>query len=90
MILPETIVEDDITTTRDFEAVNSCNWNDVRLKFPSNYNEEIGFLLEFRPMENTITYKEKIAFIYFATIMRRMIGDEKLGLNFYLPISKIN
>lgn len=41
-------------------------------------------------MENAITYKEKVALIYFITLMRRMIGDEKLGLNFYVPISQIN
>lgn len=90
VILPETIVEDDFSTTRDFEAINSCNWNDVRLKFPSNYDEEIGFLIEFRPMENAITYKEKTALIYFVTLLHRMISDKKLGLNFYIPISKVN
>lgn len=90
MILPETIQEDDFSSTRDFEAINSCNWNDVRLKFPSNYNEEIGFLMEFRPMENMITYKEKLAFMFFSTFFRRMLSCENLGLNFYLPISKIN
>jgi len=41
-------------------------------------------------MENVITYKEKIAFVFFSTLIRRMICDEKLGLNFYIPISKIN
>lgn len=90
VVLPETIIEEDISSTREFDAINSSNWNDVRLKLPSNYDENIGFLLEFRPMENVITYKEKVAFVFFATLMRRMISDEKLGLNFYLPISKIN
>lgn len=90
VILPETIVKDDITNTRCFDAVNSVNWNDVRLKLPSNYDEKIGFLVEFRPMDNVITYKEKMAFVTFVTLLRRMISDKKLGLNFYLPISKIN
>lgn len=76
--------------TRAYDAYNSCNWNDVRLKLPQNYNKEIGFLVEFRSMDNVITYKEKMAFIIFLTLLRRMISDKKLGLNLYVPISKIN
>lgn len=90
VVLPETIEENNAESTREYEAINSCNWNDVRLKFPFNYHKEIGFLVEFRPMENVITYKEKMAFVIFVTLLRRMISDKKLGLNFYLPISKIN
>lgn len=90
VVFPEDIKKDDFTTTREFDAVNSCNWNDVRLKFPADYKEDLGFLVEFRPMDNVITYKEKMALIFFTTLLRRMIGDEKLGLNFYVPISKIN
>lgn len=90
VVLPETIKKDDAELTRDYEAINSCNWNDIRLKFPKDYQENIGFLVEFRPMDNPITYKEKMAFIFFVTLFRRMISDKKLGLNFYLPITKIN
>lgn len=41
-------------------------------------------------MENVLTYKEKMAFVIFVTLLRRMITDKKLGLNLYVPISKIN
>lgn len=34
VIFPEVVKENDISTTNDFEAINSSNWNDVRLKLP--------------------------------------------------------
>lgn len=90
VIFPNLIVEDDISSTKDLDAINSSNWNDVRLKMPQNYSKDIGFLVEFRPMENVITYKEKTAFIILSTLLRRMISDPKLGLNLYIPISLLN
>lgn len=52
----------------DYEAINSCNWNDVRLKPPSNFNNKIGWLVEFRPMDIPITNKEKTAATFFVTL----------------------
>ena len=74
----------------DFESINSCNWNDVRLKPPQNFNKKIGWLVEFRPMDIPITNKEKTAMIFMCTVFQRMIVDEQLGVNFYVPISVVD
>ena len=39
-------------------------------------------------MDNPITDREKAAVVFFFTLMQRMIVDEKLRVNFYIPISK--
>lgn len=41
-------------------------------------------------MENMITFKEKTALTMFATLIKRMITTKELGLNMYVPISKVN
>lgn len=41
-------------------------------------------------MENTITYKEKTVLTMLATLIKRMICHKELGLNMYIPISKVN
>ena len=46
--------------------------------------------MEFRLMDNPILNKEKAAFTYFLVLFDRMIKDEKLGLNFYIPISLVD
>lgn len=69
VLFPEALERDNKQFTLDFEAINSCNWNDVRLKFPFNYKENVGFLIEFRPMEMCITNKEKSAHVAFIRMM---------------------
>ena len=90
IIFPDVVKKDDVSTTNEFEAINSSNWNDVRLKLPPNYTKDLGFLVEFRPFENPITNKEKTAHTMFATLIRRMHMDSELGLNMYIPISRVN
>lgn len=90
VIFPDIVKEKDVSTTNEFEAINSSNWNDVRLKIPMNFEGELGFLVEFRPMENVITNKEKTAQTMFITLIKRMISNKELGLNMYIPITKVN
>lgn len=75
--------------TNDFESIISCNWNNVRFKFPLNFDENYGFRMELRPMENPILNKEKAALIFFAKLMERMVINEELQTNFYIPISMV-
>lgn len=39
-------------------------------------------------MDSPLTSREKAALIFFTKLMRNMILDEKLGVNFYIPISQ--
>lgn len=45
--------------------------------------------MEFRPCENPITIKEKVAIVFFSTLFHRMITDDKLGINFYIPMTNL-
>ncbi len=44
--------------------------------------------MEFRPMDNPILNKEKTALCFFLVLMQRIFLDKKLGVNFYIPMSK--
>lgn len=88
IIFPELVEVDCDKTTKDFEAIQSTNWNDVRFKPPPSFDSKLGWLVEFRPMDSPITNKEKTAMIFFVTLLQRIILDHKLGVNFYIPISK--
>lgn len=88
IIFPELVKKNCSCSTKDFEAIQSTNWNDVRFKPPPKYNSKLGWLVEFRPMDSPITNKEKSALVFFTTLLQRIIVDKKMGINFYTPISK--
>ncbi len=68
-----------------------CVWDHIRFKPPMSFDKDKAhWLVEFRPMDVPILPKEITAVIFFLTLFQRMISDKKLGVNFYMPISKIN
>lgn len=83
-------IENNLDNTFDFEMIQGTNWNDVRFKPPNSFDSKLGWLMEFRSMDSPITDKETAALVFFSTLMQRMIVDEKLGLNFYVPISDVD
>ena len=76
-----------LTNTNQFEAVQSTNWNNVRFKPAPDFESSNSWLVEFRPMDASITPREKQIFVFFATLMQRIITDPKMETNFYIPIS---
>ena len=40
-------------------------------------------------MEIQATEEENAAFLFFITLIRKMLSDDKLGLNFYMPITLV-
>ena len=70
-----------------FEAVQSTNWNNMRFKPAKSFNDKNSWLVEFRPVEIPITSREKFYLIFFTSLMQRIVTDEKLFINFYIPIS---
>ena len=76
--------------TINYEYIQGQNWNNVRLKVPLNYDEKLGWLVEFRPMDTPILNSEKTAFVLFTKLMHRLFVDQQLGVNFYIPMSKAN
>lgn len=90
IVFPERIVKDNTSDTIEFEAIQSTNWNDVRLKPPGSLDSDLGWLVEFRPMDSPVTEIEKSLLTFLSTLLVRMITDERLDVNFYVPISRVD
>mmetsp|Transcript_21607 Transcript_21607/g.29681 ORF Transcript_21607/g.29681 Transcript_21607/m.29681 type:complete len:754 (+) Transcript_21607:73-2334(+) len=78
---------DDDHLTDHFENIQSTNWQTVRFKLPPP-NSSIGWRVEFRTMELSLTDFENAAFVVFIQLLIRTINT--MELNFYLPISKVD
>ncbi|CAD6500874.1 BgTH12-06579 [Blumeria graminis f. sp. triticale] len=69
-----------------FENLQSTNWQHVRFKPPPPASNEMGWRVEFRPMEVQLTDFENAAFTVFIVLLTRAILS--FNLNFYLPIAR--
>lgn len=87
VIFSETLNQDDTKSSDHFENIQSTNWQTVRFK-PPPPESPIGWRVEFRSMEVQITDYENAAFAVFIVLLTRAIMN--LGLNFYIPISKVD
>ncbi|RIA87557.1 glutamate-cysteine ligase-domain-containing protein [Glomus cerebriforme] len=88
---PLVIFEESLEPKEDasdhFENIQSTNWQTMRFK-PPPPNSTIGWRVEFRSMEIQITDFENAAFAVFIVLLTRAILS--YGLNFYIPISKVD
>ncbi|GAA6020450.1 hypothetical protein JCM11491_000251 [Sporobolomyces phaffii] len=87
VIFEETMCQDDEKSSDHFENIQSTNWQTVRFK-PPPPGSPIGWRVEFRSMEVQLTDYENAAFAVFIVLLTRAIMSK--GLNFYLPISKVD
>ncbi|KYQ93916.1 glutamate-cysteine ligase [Tieghemostelium lacteum] len=87
VIYSDKITIDDQLHSDHFENIQSTNWQTVRFK-PPTPNSNIGWRVEFRPMEVQLTDFENAAFIVFISLLVKAISE--LKLNFYIPISKVD
>ena len=78
----------DLKNTNHFEMFQATNYNHVRFKPPPSHASDIGWRVEFRPMEVQITDFENAAFAIFMILISRVILD--YDLNLYIPIIKID
>jgi glutamate--cysteine ligase catalytic subunit len=51
VVFPERVEIDDMTETDHFENIYSTNWNSLRFKPPPSFESDIGWRVEFRPMD---------------------------------------
>ncbi|KAK7091679.1 glutamate--cysteine ligase catalytic subunit-like [Littorina saxatilis] len=83
----ENINQNDEEDTDHFENIQSTNWQTMRFK-PPPANSNIGWRVEFRPMETQLTDFENAAYTVFIVLLTRVILSYKL--NFIIPISKVD
>lgn len=87
VIFSEDLEELDLSKADHFENIQSTNWQHMRFK-PPPAGSDIGWRVEFRPMEIQITDFENAAFSVFMVLITRAILS--FGLNFYIPITKVD
>jgi glutamate--cysteine ligase catalytic subunit len=87
VIFAEDLKALDLTKTNHFENLQSTNWQHMRFKPPPADND-IGWRVEFRPMEIQITDFENAAFSIFIVLITRAILS--FDLNFYIPITCVS
>jgi glutamate--cysteine ligase catalytic subunit len=85
VIFAEDLKELDLSKSDHFENLQSTNWQHIRFKPPPT-GSDIGWRVEFRPMEIQITDFENAAFSVFIVLITRAILS--FDLNFYIPITK--
>ncbi|WFD30830.1 glutamate--cysteine ligase [Malassezia sp. CBS 17886] len=87
VIFSERVHLDDATSTDHFENIQSTNWQTMRFK-PPPPGGQIGWRVEFRPMEVQLTDFENAAFSVFIVLLTRVILS--YNLNFYMPLSLVD
>jgi glutamate--cysteine ligase catalytic subunit len=87
VVFNEDLKELDLTKADHFENLQSTNWQHMRFK-PPPPGSDIGWRVEFRPMEIQITDFENAAFSIFIVLITRAILS--FNLNFYIPITRVS
>ncbi|GAB1597714.1 glutamate--cysteine ligase catalytic subunit-like [Argonauta hians] len=86
-LFKEKLDQDDSADTDHFENIQSTNWQSLRFK-PPPVDSNIGWRVEFRPMEVQLSDFENAAYVVFIVLVTRAILTFKL--NFLIPISKVD
>ncbi|KAL7877316.1 hypothetical protein SRHO_G00039590 [Serrasalmus rhombeus] len=86
-LFEEKIHLDDENESDHFENIQSTNWQTMRFK-PPPPNSDIGWRVEFRPMEVQLTDFENSAYVVFIVLLTRVILSYKL--DFLIPLSKVD
>ncbi|KAM5256788.1 glutamate--cysteine ligase catalytic subunit isoform 2-T2 [Ctenodactylus gundi] len=86
-LFKEKIDLDDANESDHFENIQSTNWQTMRFK-PPPPNSDIGWRVEFRPMEVQLTDFENSAYVVFVVLLTRVILSYKL--DFLIPLSKVD
>jgi glutamate--cysteine ligase catalytic subunit len=87
VIFAEDLKTLDLTQADHFENLQSTNWQHMRFK-PPPPGSDMGWRVEFRPMEIQVTDFENAAFSVFIVLITRAILS--FDVNFYIPISRVS
>jgi glutamate--cysteine ligase catalytic subunit len=87
VVFSELLQQDNSSSSDHFENIQSTNWQTVRFKPPSLTNADLGWRVEFRPMEVQLSDFENAAFTIFSVLLARSILHFRLSL--YLPLSLV-
>ncbi len=71
-----------------FENLQSTNWNTLRFKSPPSADSDIGWRVEFRPLDIQLTDFENAALTVFVCMLVNIINE--FSLDFVMPISLVD
>ena len=83
----ETDFESD-ETYRSFENIQSTVWQDLRFKPPPHPHSDIGWRVEFRPLEAQPSEFENSAFVCFVVLLARALVHFEVDLT--MPMSMVH
>lgn len=87
VIFSELLQQDNSESSDHFENIQSTNWQTCRFKPPS-LTSELGWRVEFRPMEVQLTDTENAAFAIYPILLIRSLLHFNQSL--YIPISLVD
>lgn len=87
VIFRELLQQDNLESSDHFENIQSTNWQTCRFKPPS-LTSELGWRVEFRPMEVQLDDTDNAAFAIYPILLIRAILH--LNLSLYHPISLVD
>eukprot|EP01022_Parablepharisma_sp_SALTPOND_P020409 TRINITY_DN371_c0_g1_i1.p2 TRINITY_DN371_c0_g1~~TRINITY_DN371_c0_g1_i1.p2 ORF type:complete len:665 (+),score=68.02 TRINITY_DN371_c0_g1_i1:8120-10114(+) len=86
LVVYEKAIElDDTKTTAHFENLQSTNWNSIRFKPPPSIESDIGWRVEFRPMDIQITEYENACLTAIVALLVKLLTE--FNVNFIVPMS---
>lgn len=88
VIFPDQLNVDDSANTNHFENFQSTNWQSMRFKPPPSQTSDIGWRIEFRPIDIQITDFENTALTTLVYLLTRIILTDSLF--FAMPISLVD
>jgi glutamate--cysteine ligase catalytic subunit len=87
VVFRENLQQLDLDGADHFENLQSTNWQHMRFK-PPPAGSDMGWRVEFRPMEIQPTDAQNAAFAVFLVLMTRAVLS--FDLNFYVPIARVD
>mmetsp|Transcript_26393 Transcript_26393/g.47400 ORF Transcript_26393/g.47400 Transcript_26393/m.47400 type:complete len:592 (+) Transcript_26393:32-1807(+) len=88
VVFPDKLEVDDSQFTNHFENFQSTNWQSMRFKPPPSQDSDIGWRIEFRPIDIQITDFENTALAVLVYLFSRVILTD--NLRFAMPISLVD
>ena len=88
IVFDEDLEKVNLNESRQFDQIQTTNWQSVRFKPPPISPQDVGWRVEFRSMEVQITDFENAAFSIFVVLLVKTILH--FNLNLYIPIGKID
>ncbi|KKY13817.1 putative glutamate-cysteine ligase [Diplodia seriata] len=75
----------------NFECLTGAAYPSVKLKHPSPDDDALGWRVELRSMENSLTDFENAAFVVFVALVRRAVDRSGSGggVNWYVPMEQV-